>query len=77
VKRSAGRCRLECWLSSSSRFVREISEKSWGGFPNAAHIGTEHDLIFTDQLERLAQVLVFFAAQSTKSGHPLFFRFER
>jgi hypothetical protein len=36
------------------------------------HIGTEHDSIFTDQLERLAQVLVFFAARSAKSGDPLF-----
>ena len=36
------------------------------------HIGTEQDSIFTNQLERLAQVLVFFAAQSAKSGHPLF-----
>ena len=25
------------------------------------HVGTEHDPVFTDQLERLAQVLVFFA----------------
>jgi hypothetical protein len=41
------------------------------------HTGTEHDSIFTDQLERSAQVIVFFAAQSAKSGHPLFFRFER